>query len=400
MEVLATLLGEELTVVVRDEGEGIAPRPDSPGLGLGLPLIASLAENVQLGRDEDEHTEVRMTFSLFDAPHHYDGSGAYRARPPTPPCPRERTPAVSDDRPGHERGQPYEASLRCAWPPDRWSARCSAGRLDGPRARELPDGSPRRRDADLRRAQRARPRARRATVTLCLRAQRAARAASSCVSASSPSRPAPQLVRDSVVPGVGQRARAHDRRAARRARRRRHAARSSCSRLALLGQRLSPAGGCLRRFGGRAPAWWARSSPLACACHLRVLLPVRALLPAGTLFPLMRSCRWAPFPYGRSCRPACSSLGRGLALAAVAALPPARRGRAPVRGWPPARSSDPVPAGARLWLAGCEHDLLAVGLAIDQIQERFAIGVVVVGDVERPRRPTRPAGAPSRARAR
>jgi serine/threonine-protein kinase RsbW len=77
MEVRATLLGEELTVVVRDKGEGIGPRPDSPGLGLGLPLIASLAENVQLGRDEDEHTEVRMTFSLCDAPHQYgDDPGA------------------------------------------------------------------------------------------------------------------------------------------------------------------------------------------------------------------------------------------------------------------------------------------------------------------------------------
>jgi serine/threonine-protein kinase RsbW len=80
MEVQATLLGEELTVVVRDRGAGISPRADSPGLGLGLPLIASLAENVQLGRDEEEHTEVRMTFALFDAPHHYNGdSGASSA---------------------------------------------------------------------------------------------------------------------------------------------------------------------------------------------------------------------------------------------------------------------------------------------------------------------------------
>lgn len=71
MEVLATLLGDELTVVVRDDGEGIGPRPDSPGLGLGLPLIASLAENVQLGRDEQERTEVRMTFSLYDDSERY-----------------------------------------------------------------------------------------------------------------------------------------------------------------------------------------------------------------------------------------------------------------------------------------------------------------------------------------
>jgi serine/threonine-protein kinase RsbW len=70
MEVLASLLGEELTVIVRDEGAGIGPRPDSPGLGLGLPLIASLAESVQLGRDDQERTQVSMTFSLADANHH------------------------------------------------------------------------------------------------------------------------------------------------------------------------------------------------------------------------------------------------------------------------------------------------------------------------------------------
>lgn len=70
LDVLATLLDDELTVVVRDEGSGIEPHPDSPGLGLGLPLIASLAESVQLGRDEQERTEVRMTFSLSGAPHH------------------------------------------------------------------------------------------------------------------------------------------------------------------------------------------------------------------------------------------------------------------------------------------------------------------------------------------
>jgi serine/threonine-protein kinase RsbW len=76
MEVFATLLGEELTVVVRDEGTGIGPRPDSPGLGLGLPLIASLTESVQLGRDEEERTEVRMTFSLTGTADHYDGPTA------------------------------------------------------------------------------------------------------------------------------------------------------------------------------------------------------------------------------------------------------------------------------------------------------------------------------------
>jgi serine/threonine-protein kinase RsbW len=64
LEVLATLTDGELTVLVRDEGPGIVPRPDSPGLGLGLPLIASLTEGMRLGHDVDGRTEVCMTFSL------------------------------------------------------------------------------------------------------------------------------------------------------------------------------------------------------------------------------------------------------------------------------------------------------------------------------------------------
>jgi serine/threonine-protein kinase RsbW len=67
LEVLATIRDEKLEVVIRDEGPGIGPRPGSPGLGLGLPLIASLTESVLLGRDADERTEVRMTFPLSQA---------------------------------------------------------------------------------------------------------------------------------------------------------------------------------------------------------------------------------------------------------------------------------------------------------------------------------------------
>ncbi|MHB1537260.1 MAG: ATP-binding protein [Solirubrobacteraceae bacterium] len=64
LEVEARLAGGELVIFVRDRGRGIAPRPDSPGLGLGLPLIASLADDVKLGRDERGHTEVQMGFSI------------------------------------------------------------------------------------------------------------------------------------------------------------------------------------------------------------------------------------------------------------------------------------------------------------------------------------------------
>jgi anti-sigma regulatory factor (Ser/Thr protein kinase) len=70
LEVDASIDDRRLTVVIRDEGRGIVPRPDSPGLGLGLPLIATLAESLELGKNDDDRTEVRMTFALDD-----DGDG-------------------------------------------------------------------------------------------------------------------------------------------------------------------------------------------------------------------------------------------------------------------------------------------------------------------------------------
>jgi anti-sigma regulatory factor (Ser/Thr protein kinase) len=68
MAVSAALRDQRLTVVVSDEGRGIVPRPDSPGLGLGLPLIATLAESLELGTGDADTTEVRMIFRLDGAP--------------------------------------------------------------------------------------------------------------------------------------------------------------------------------------------------------------------------------------------------------------------------------------------------------------------------------------------
>lgn len=52
-------------LVVIDDGDGMVPRPDTPGLGLGLPLIAQLAETFQIGTPETgTGTEIRMTFHL------------------------------------------------------------------------------------------------------------------------------------------------------------------------------------------------------------------------------------------------------------------------------------------------------------------------------------------------
>src|SRR5436190_14108230 len=38
----------EVKALVIDDGLGCKPRPDSPGLGLGLPLIATLAESMEV----------------------------------------------------------------------------------------------------------------------------------------------------------------------------------------------------------------------------------------------------------------------------------------------------------------------------------------------------------------
>ena len=46
--VAATYDGAKVRVTVTDGGGGMIPRPDSPGLGLGLPLIASLSDAVEV----------------------------------------------------------------------------------------------------------------------------------------------------------------------------------------------------------------------------------------------------------------------------------------------------------------------------------------------------------------
>jgi serine/threonine-protein kinase RsbW len=56
--------GDELRVTVRDEGIGMQPRMDSPGAGLGLPLIANLAESFSVTAPPGGGTEVCMTFPL------------------------------------------------------------------------------------------------------------------------------------------------------------------------------------------------------------------------------------------------------------------------------------------------------------------------------------------------
>jgi serine/threonine-protein kinase RsbW len=64
-EVAAELaLGGRLVVIVCDHGSGMAPRVDSPGLGVGLPVMAAIAEALEIDTPDGSGTLVKMTFDL------------------------------------------------------------------------------------------------------------------------------------------------------------------------------------------------------------------------------------------------------------------------------------------------------------------------------------------------
>jgi serine/threonine-protein kinase RsbW len=63
--VVTAQLGEDsILVVVSDEGVGMAPRTDSPGSGLGLPLIAQMTEAFEVEHGRMGGTRVEMRFAL------------------------------------------------------------------------------------------------------------------------------------------------------------------------------------------------------------------------------------------------------------------------------------------------------------------------------------------------
>jgi serine/threonine-protein kinase RsbW len=57
----------ELVVTVRDHGSGMAPRVDSPGLGVGLPVMAAIADALEIDTPDGAGTIVRMTFDVATA---------------------------------------------------------------------------------------------------------------------------------------------------------------------------------------------------------------------------------------------------------------------------------------------------------------------------------------------
>lgn len=61
IDVSAVADGDRVVVSISDDGMGVLPNPDSPGLGLGLALIGSLADGVELRR-EGRGTTLIMRF--------------------------------------------------------------------------------------------------------------------------------------------------------------------------------------------------------------------------------------------------------------------------------------------------------------------------------------------------
>jgi anti-sigma regulatory factor (Ser/Thr protein kinase) len=63
LSVRARVDGPDLVVIVADRGIGLTPRDDSPGLGLGMPLMASVTNDFRVV-SRGGGTEVHMAFSL------------------------------------------------------------------------------------------------------------------------------------------------------------------------------------------------------------------------------------------------------------------------------------------------------------------------------------------------
>ena len=65
MWVAARVAGGTLHVTITDDGRGTVPRPDSPGLGLGLLVIARLARGFSVDAGPGGRgTQLRLQFSL------------------------------------------------------------------------------------------------------------------------------------------------------------------------------------------------------------------------------------------------------------------------------------------------------------------------------------------------
>lgn len=56
---------DHFVVLVRDDGAGLIPRPENPGMGVGIALMAQMADGFLIGNwDGEPGTVVSLRFSL------------------------------------------------------------------------------------------------------------------------------------------------------------------------------------------------------------------------------------------------------------------------------------------------------------------------------------------------
>jgi serine/threonine-protein kinase RsbW/stage II sporulation protein AB (anti-sigma F factor) len=60
IRIAATAGADRIEVTIEDDGGGLAPRPDSPGAGLGLPMMAQLAPDLDVHRLPGGGTSVAL----------------------------------------------------------------------------------------------------------------------------------------------------------------------------------------------------------------------------------------------------------------------------------------------------------------------------------------------------
>ena len=62
IDIEAAYSGSELHIVIADHGGGMRPRVDSPGAGLGLPIIARVAGGFEIRERHPQGTELHLRF--------------------------------------------------------------------------------------------------------------------------------------------------------------------------------------------------------------------------------------------------------------------------------------------------------------------------------------------------
>jgi anti-sigma regulatory factor (Ser/Thr protein kinase) len=80
IHVTAAVVEDELWVLIADDGCGLEPAADRPGLGLGLGLIAQLSDHVAIAPRANGGTEVRMRFNLVGSQPTQSSATRARAR--------------------------------------------------------------------------------------------------------------------------------------------------------------------------------------------------------------------------------------------------------------------------------------------------------------------------------